>query len=228
MAGRALPPTSSFAADDGAADPALASALDACATGSGSVADVVAVLARARVLVPVVAVGEAGSASAGVVAVVAPDGRTALPVFSSVAALMAWRADARPVPVEGPRAAAAAATEGWDLLVVDPGAACVVVPRPAVRALATGTSWQPAVQGGRVRPAVRDAVLRALDGVAGLLTVDVLPGRRAEVAVVLGVRPGLAREQLDALVAAVSERLAAHASDDVDSLELRVSGGDAG
>ncbi len=208
MVGRELPPSSPFAGDDGAADPALAAAL--AAAGAGAPTAVVDALAAARVLVPVVAVaedadaspGEPGGpfheprhASAGVVAVATPDGRTALPVFSSVAALAAWRPDARPVPAEGPRAAAAALQEGWDLLVVDPGGPAVVLPRPAVVALATGTTWQPAVVGGAVRAQVHDAVVGALADLRAIATVRAEPGRRAEVAVVLGVRPGLSRAE---------------------------------
>lgn len=125
-------------------------------------------------------------------------------------------------------AAAAAAAQGRDLLVVDPGAAGVVVPRPAVAALASGVAWHPAVQAGRVSPEVAGTVTRALDGVVDLLAVEAVPGRRGEVAVLLTVRPGLSRAELDALVTGVCDRLVAQVSDFVDSLELRVSGGDAG
>lgn len=248
MAGRELPPTSRFAADDGAADPALAAALARHAAGEGTLADVVAALSTARVLVPVLAVedddadeadgvcagpaaaqpfAEARHASAGVVAVAAPDGRTALPVFSSVAAVAAWYPTARPMPAEGPRAAAAALGEGWDLLVVDPGgAATTVVPRPAVHALAAGRPWQPAVHDGVVAATVRDAVRRAAT-VPGVLDADVGPGRGAEVAVVLTIEPDLTRAALQRVLADVGAHLAADAevTAAVDSLELRpVSG----
>lgn len=250
MAGRELPPTSRFAADDGAADPALAEALVRRATGQGTVADVVVALAGARVLVPVLAVehddaGEAGEvddapdhdcaaaaaepfaearhASAGVVAVAAPDGRTALPVFSSVAALTAWHPTARPMPAEGPRAAAAALGEGWDLLVVDPGGATTaVVPRPAVHALAAGRAWEPAVRDGVVAATVRDAV-RQVARVPGVLDANAAPGRGAEVAVVLTLQPGLTRAALERVLADVGAHLAAdgEVTAAVDSIELR-------
>ena len=154
----------------------------------------------------------------------APDGRTALPVFSCVAALAAWRPDARPVPAEGPRAAAAALQEGWELLVVDPGGASVVVPRPAVVALATGAAWLPAVAAGEVRAEVRDAVAQALDGLPEVRGIALQPSGRAEVAVVLTLVPGLSRQALDAVLRAVGSRLAASVGDVVDSLELRISG----
>lgn len=237
MAGRELPPTSPFAHDDGSADRVLADALMALAAGTGSLPDVVGALAAARVLVPVIALeedatvpgegpfAEARHAAAGVVAVAAPDGRTALPVFTSVSTLATWRPDARPMPAEGPRAAAAALQEGWGLLVLDPGPGAVVVPRPAVVALATGATWRPAVVAGVVRNEVRDAVLRAVGGTGHVREVGVRPGGRAEVAVVLTLAPGLRQAELDAVLAAVGERLATATEvvDAVDSLELRVS-----
>lgn len=187
MTGRELPPTSAFAGDDGSADASVAAALAARATGSGSVAAVVAALAGSRVLVPVLAeLDSAGTvevgghthtvekeASAGIVALQAPDGRTALPVFSSVATMSAWRQDARPVPTEIARAALSAVEEGWELLVLDPGGpTTVLLPRPAVWALAQQQEWQPAVAdegagpavAGEVRAALRDAVRAALAG----------------------------------------------------------------
>lgn len=250
--GRALPPTSRFADDDGSADPRLAAALAALAAARTSedgpdgvasgpaaraaLADVVTALADARVLVPVVAALEAAGstdagltidkeASTGVVALRAPDGRTALPVFSGTAALDSWRPGTRPVPAEGPRAAASALAEGWELLVVDPGGpVTAVVPRPAVTALATGQPWRPAVAGGAVRAEVATAVERAVTGVAAVRAATAEPGRRAEVAVVVHLPPGLDRAALDAVLAAVNARLAGEEvlARQVDSLEVRV------
>lgn len=180
MTGRELPPTSAFAGDDGSADPGLAAVLADHAEGRAGVPEVVAALAGTRVLVPVLAEAEATEvvhghtvdreASAGIVALQAPDGRTALPVFSSVAAMTAWRADARPVPSEIARAALSAVEEGWELLVLDPGGpVTVLVPRPAVWALAQQTDWAPAVTGTgaerTVAADVRDAVQEAITAV---------------------------------------------------------------
>lgn len=233
--GRELPPTSAFSDDDGAADAGLAAALARQRGGEGSVEEVVAALATARVLVPVLAeagrtpVGEHGlpvdrEASTGIVAVRSPDGRTALPVFSSTAAMAAWHRTARPVPAEGPRAAAAALQEGWEVLVVDPPVAPVVVPRPAVHALATGAPWVPAVRDGVVRAELGDAVTRAATAVPAVRAARAEPGRRAEVAVVLGVVPGLSRAGLGQVLHQVNARLAADGlvAGAVDSLELRV------
>jgi len=240
--GRALPPSSAFAGDDGSADPDLAAALAEYAPqGAGVVAGpalgpVVEALARARVLVPVVAgleaseVTEAGlhvdkEASAAVVALQAPDGRTALPVFTSVDAMARWRADARPVAAEAARAATSAIQEGWEVLVLDPaGPVPVVVPRTAVRALARGARWTPAAHSGAVDVRVRDAVAR-LTEVEHVRSADAEPGRTAEVAVVLGLRAGLGRRALDRVIAQVNARLAADpvVVERVDSIELRVT-----
>ncbi|GHS86700.1 hypothetical protein AGMMS50218_07070 [Actinomycetota bacterium] len=261
MAGRELPPSSPFAADDGSAPAAVASALERFGRGAARVADVVTALAGTRVLVPVLASLDSAEtllvagtlhtvekeASAGIVALRAPDGRTALPVFSSVAAMTAWRPDARPVPSDIARAALSAVSEGWELMVLDPGGpVTVLVPRPAVWALAQQQTWVPAVVEGPdgpvvaddVRAAVRRAVLAGVDtavrGVAPataghgpVLGVDAVPGRRAEVAVTLTLAPGLDRATLDDLLRRAGEALAADevATARIDSLEMRVLSG---
>nr|WP_297422632.1 SseB family protein [uncultured Actinotalea sp.] len=236
MTGRALPPTSAFAGDDGSADPALDAALAGLRDGRTVLPDVVAALAGARVLVPVLAEVEASAttasglhvdkeASTGVVALATPDGRTALPVFTSTTSLAAWRADARPVPAEGPRAAAAALQEGWEVLVVDPGGpVTVLVPRTAVRALALGERWRPAVVDGAVVEEVRAAVAVALEQVPQVRAADAVPGDRAEVAVVVALAPGLDRDALDRVLRQVGSTLAAEevVAARVDSLEMRV------
>lgn len=260
---RELPPTSAFAGDDGSCDPRLADALRALGDGRGSLAGVVAALAGTRVLVPVLAELEAADvvehgghqhtvdkeASAGIVALQAPDGRTALPVFSSVAAMQAWRPDARPVPTDVARAALSAVEERWELLVLDPGGpVTVLVPRPAVWALAQQREWVPAVRralgaGGagpsgaaeptgatddrEVDPDVRAALRAALGAVPEVLGVDARPGRRAEVAVLLRLVPGLDRARLDGVLGRVNAALAADETVTlrVDSLELRLLAG---
>jgi hypothetical protein len=196
-------------------------------------------LAGVRVLVPVVARAEgparggsgehaqAGDShgSAGIVAIRTPDGRTALPVFSSVATMSAWRGDARPVPAEASRAALSAVEEGWEVMVLDPaGPAPVLIPRPAVWALAQQEEWVPAVVADVVEPTVAEAVAGALATIREVVDVQVTPGGRAEVAVVLTLRAGLRQAQLDVVLERVGAALAAQAliSQRVDSLELRL------
>ena len=101
--------------DRGEADPRLTAALR-----SGDAARVGVVLLEVRVLVPVVALGdESTSAEMAIPRLVGHDGRHALPVFSGYDSLRAWRPDARPVPMSGEQAVAAALGEGFAAVVVD-------------------------------------------------------------------------------------------------------------
>ncbi len=230
--GKSLPPTSAFAGDDGRPDPGLVTALEDWSAGRGGLDRVVSAMATARLLVPVLAhevpdgaIGADGEreASTAVVALQTPDGRTALPVFSGVGSLAAWKADARPVPAEAPRAAASALAEGWSLLVLDPGGpVTVLLPRPAVQALAAGLEWTPAVRDGVVRPEVAEAITRVVGAAAHVRSVRVEPGQRSEVTVVVGLAPGLDRAGLTAVLEEVNTRLAADPLvAQADTLELR-------
>jgi hypothetical protein len=101
--------------DAGVPDPRLVAGLAAGDAGTVRVA-----LLSARLLVPVVAMGEESTgAEMAVPGLVGADGRRALPVFSGVEALAAWRSDARPVPMPGAQAVAAAQDEGYAALVLD-------------------------------------------------------------------------------------------------------------
>ncbi len=116
--------------DSGAADPALATALAAYAGDQAREPDVLAALAEARLLVPVVAeLGEAEAGADGLVrekssdmaAVLmrGADGRTALLAFTSLDAMHRWDPDARPVPVPAQVAAHAALQDGAEALLID-------------------------------------------------------------------------------------------------------------
>ncbi|MBF4163056.1 SseB family protein [Nocardioides acrostichi] len=151
---------SGFPGDLGAADPALERALADYhrAPGADAHARVVAALASARLLVPVVAVlGESEVDAAGLVSdkssemaavlLTGRDGRRALLAFSGMTPLRAWRADARPVPVTARDAARSALQEGADALVVDvAGPALLVVERADLEGLAR--DWQVAWMDG--------------------------------------------------------------------------------
>ncbi len=168
------------------------------------------------------------SADMALVTLTAPDGRQALPVFSGTQALSAWDARARPVPVATRRAALSAVEEGCQLLVVDPAGAAVVVPRPALWALAQGEVWLASPR----HPDVAAAVHGAVAGEPAVVSARTEPGTRpggggAELVVVLAVRPGLDRPGVDALVQRVSAALAAHeaVAERVDSITLRLETG---
>jgi hypothetical protein len=109
--------------DTGGVDPLLAAALTA-----GDDAVIRSTLLEARVLVPIVAAGEESTgAEMAAPRLIGADGRHALPVFSCYEALRAWRADARPVPMPGAQAVAAALAEGYAAIVLD-----VAGPQPRV------------------------------------------------------------------------------------------------
>jgi hypothetical protein len=119
-----IPGTTAASPDDrGGTDPQLAEAL------AGRDPLVIArAIVDARLLVPVAAQPAAqGDAEMAVPALVDDTGRRALPVFSSVDALRAWRPDARPVPMPGRRVLAGAVAEGYDAVVLD-----VAGPQPVV------------------------------------------------------------------------------------------------
>lgn len=148
-------PLHNFDSDDGLADPGYLAAIDALIAGTGTEQQVHAALATARVFIAVVAqlaeggLGEHGftedkEADMALVTLTAPDGRTALPVFTTVENLQAWHAEARPVAVYAPRAALSAVTEEAQMLVIDPGAdVTFVLRRPGMWALAQQREWLP-------------------------------------------------------------------------------------
>jgi len=217
-AGRALGPQP-FAGDPGDADPALLAALTGHAAGEQSEQAVLAALASARLLVPVLAAageghplpdrvrGDAG-AEASIPLVAGPDGSTALPAFTSVAAMAAWDGAARPVPVESARAALSAVDEGCSAILIDPATAhAFVVRRPPLWALAQGRDWVPPHQDRAIAAAVA-AALGADPAIPGVVGVGLDAGRRAELAVVIRLVPGLDQAALAEGLAAVGERLA--------------------
>lgn len=142
--------------DDGRADPRLAEAIRRFRGGGLGVVEVLDAVRGARLLAPLIAVrGDEGVGAHGqlvdktqelsIVTVAGPDGRAVLPVFTSVDAMRAWNPDARPIPIEAPRVALAAASDGTPLIVLDPGSPTMfAIRRPAFRSLATGERWCPA------------------------------------------------------------------------------------
>ena len=248
-----------FEDDDGAADAGYRAALAALAAGTGDEAAVVASLATARVFVPILArLAEEGDAMAGqegsdhhggelhgdkqadmaLVTLQAPDGRTALPVFTSAAALAAWHAEARPVAVYAARAALSAVAEGAELLVLDPGsAATFVVRRPAVWALARQHGWTPSYSD----PAVAEAVGTAAAGLPALRRVEIQPGGGVasaqagggqlpgggagpELRMVLYLEDGLDAAAVQSLVAGLNDALARNETfaERVDSIDIKL------
>lgn len=123
---------------------------------------------------------------AAALAVRAPDGRRALPVFTSAEAVRAWRRDVRPVPVAARRAARVAAAVADMLWVLDPGTRDLCLPRPAVLALSEGREWVPAWRNDVVQAQIR----ARLEPVKGVRSVFFEPGASAELRVLVGVEAG--------------------------------------
>ena len=152
-------PDPGFAGDHGEPGAALAAALAAYVTGSGSHVDALAAVRDSRLLVPVVAVlGEVEVDEQGLahdktsdmatVLLQGADGRMALLAFSGMPALQAWDPGARPVPVTARTAAQAALQDGAAAIVVDvAGPATFVVEGQDLKGLAQG--WTLARVGGR-------------------------------------------------------------------------------
>ncbi|MBG6083758.1 SseB family protein [Zhihengliuella flava] len=177
-------PLHQFDGDDGSVDTAYAEAMTALRQRSGAEEDIIRALSTARVFVPVVATaaetveGEHGvaadkEADMALVTLKAPDGRMALPVFTSVGTLQNWHPEARPVAVFAPRAALSAVQEKAELLVVDPGAEVTfVVRRPAMWALAQQREWTPSYRD----EALTGHVLHFVEKEPNLVRVALSPG----------------------------------------------------
>jgi hypothetical protein len=236
-AGRSFQP-SPFAGDDGSADPALLAALTAFRAGGGDQVAIVDAYRTARLLIPLVAEkGDEGVGPTGltvdktqelsIVTVAAPDGRRVLPVFTSVQAMTAWDATARPVPADGVRTALAAADDDTDLIIIDPASATeFILRRPAVWAIGRGIPWEPSFLSPEVVAGLTDSVASEL----AVIDVAVAPGdpdarmRGPELVVVLTLMSGLDQAELDAVLARLAKRWA---SDEriavlVDSLTVRL------
>jgi len=243
-----------FEDDDGTADAGYLAAVAALQSAGGDEAAVVASLAAARVFVPIVAqLAEEGEAAAtpnghsvhgdkqadmALVTLKAPDGRTAMPVFTSAAALEAWYPQARPVAVYAARAALSAVAEGAELLVLDPGSEYTfVVRRPAVWALAQQRDWVPSyadpelaeamAQATAGYPAVRRVELRPGGGVASATaTGAVVPGGGPgpELRVVLFLEVGLDASGVQTVVAGLNSDWSRNAvfAERVDSIEVKL------
>ncbi len=234
-AGRHFEPNAN-AHDDGSAPPLLLEAIANFRNGSSGESDVVEAFRHSRLLVPLLAaLGEVGlddrgrtidkSQELSIVTVEGPDGRTVLPVFSSVAAMSVWNPVARPVPVAAPRVAAAAASEGTDLVVLDPTSETeFAVRRPALWSIVKDEKWVPSFRSVDVarafaasvvdEPVVVGVQLSAGDPQARL--------RGPELIVSITLAAGLGESDLDALLSRLSARWSTSEviARQVDSLEI--------
>lgn len=159
-------PDSGFGADDGSVPSGVTAALAAYDADGSTYAETLAVLQRARLLVPVVAVaGDVEVDDQGLahdktsdmatVLLTGKDGRIALLAFTGMEPLRAWDPQARPVPVRTALAARSAVQDGAQALVIDvAGPTRFVIEGDDLTAVAAG--WTLARVGERtawIRPA---------------------------------------------------------------------------
>ena len=215
--GRTLTSTG-FDGDVGAADTNLLAALE-------HVQDetlLMRAVAHARLLVPIVAAPSEvddsvelmveqfalnSATDMAVVTLTAPDGQRALPVFSSLAALSAWDATARPSPVASSRAAQAAVSERCDVMLLDLGSGHERVLRPSmVWALAQQRDWIPAHTDPFVAQALSRATADEEDVIDCVGEGD--PAGAGILRVVLSLRAGLNADRVQALATRIGEQIA--------------------
>ena len=217
--GRTLSGTG-FDGDTGAADPGVLEALAARAATPSVEHDerlmrrvtsarwIVALVAAPTQVEDVAGLVVEKTTDLAVVTLTAPDGRRALPVFTSAAALAAWDTGARPVPVTAARAAQAAVAEGCEVVVIDVGSVGATELRPSmVWALSQGREWAPAHLDPFVARSVSGAVAAEQSVMEHRLTEGTPPGSGV-LRVVLGLVPGLRQTDVEALATRVAERLA--------------------
>jgi hypothetical protein len=139
--------------ETGAADPAVAATLAAYAAGDVSEHEALTALADSRLLVPVVAmlteaaesttpagraVKSEKSSEMALPTLIGTDGRAAVPGFTSMSAMTAWRPDARPVPAPAMGVCQAALEQGWAVVIDVAGPVRLAVDGARLRALAAG------------------------------------------------------------------------------------------
>jgi hypothetical protein len=225
--------------DDGSAPERLIEALRRFRSRELGESEVVDALRESRLLIPLVAhLGESGhnehgqlvdkSQELSIVTVAGPDGRTVLPVFTSVAAMSAWNPRARPVPADAVRVALAAASEHTDLVVLDPTSITeFVLRRPALWAIAQSKGWIPSY----LDEDVLSEFLAAAEPETAVVAVQLAPGdpdarlAGAELLVHLSLVDGLDREALDGLLARLQQRWSASEiiAVRVDSLRVQLA-----
>lgn len=222
--------------DDGKPDSRVAEVLKQLNVRRATVDDLLAVLPGTRLLAPLLAhVGEVGVGAHGqkvdkradlsIVAVATPDGATAIPAFTDVSAMLAWRQEARPVPVEVEKLALAAVGEGHTRVVLNPATDRVALRRPQLKALAMGQMWINPSKNPDLLQSV-ESVLSAVPEVTAHQVNSADPFgtlESAELEIALTLVPGMPRPELELLMG----RLAGEISQlptfaEVDSLKFRV------
>ncbi len=223
------------AGDDGRTPPPVAEAISLFRDGTGSLTALLTALADSRALIPLVTragdefdpnhpVLEDKVQELAVVTVAGPNGENVLPAFTSVEAMRAWNQAARPIPIEFRRVCLAAAADGAERVVVNPGTDQVVVRRPQVWAIAQGKPVVVPWESDTVAGAVRDALL----GIDDVVDIALYPGdptasgNGTHTLVILGIRVGLGEDAVSDRLNAVRShpRLSEILSDSSESIHI--------
>jgi hypothetical protein len=189
-----------------------------------------------RLLVPLIAeIGESGigphgqavdkSADLAIVAVSTPDDRTAIPAFTSVADMLSWKPEARPVPVSINKLCVATVGEGHTRVIINPATHARALRRTELAALAQDLEIIDAVSG----PEVKQVIAHAVKGVRDVVMAGVSAGDpearlvAEEIIIEVGMRPGLTAEDLEnALISFVAHLRAGDLDDFADSFKLKI------
>ena len=234
--GREFQPNA-HAGDNGETPAHVAAALLAFRDGSGSFTELASALAESRALIPLVThagddfdaehpVMEDKVQELAVVTLAGPNGEKVFPAFTSVEAMRAWNADARPIPIELRRVCLAAAGEGADRVVVNPSTDQIVLRRPLVWTIAQGHPVVMAWESKGLLAELREAMY----GIDNVLSVDLAPGDAGatgngpELRLVISLPGGLDDSALKALLAAVHQAAAASETlvNAADSVEIQL------
>jgi hypothetical protein len=235
--GREFQPNA-HAGDDGITPESVAAAILAFRDGTGSLTELAAALAESRALIPLITragddfdadnpVMEDKVQELAVVTLAGPNGEAVYPAFTSVEAMRAWNSDARPIPIELRRVCLAAAGEGADRVVINPGTDQIVLRRPVVWAIAQGNPYIAPWDSPEFVAATR-ALLADIDSVLDVSVGAGDPtatGAGPDVILLLGLIDGLDAEQVHSLTAAVHERVSSNELfvNLVDSLAVTLS-----
>jgi hypothetical protein len=199
---------------------------------------VIEAVAESRFLAPLVAeAGDIGFTDEGLkvektqelalVYVGGPNGEKAVPIFSNVAAMMAWNSDARPIPVNGLRVAAAVLHDDGGMVVIDAGSETeLAINTKTLEAMVSERPWVPA----HIDPDVVAAFKNSADGqvfVRGIRLLAGDPDARGienELVVQISLVPNLAQDQMVQQIEQLSNRwmLADVIAERVNSMTVQV------
>lgn len=234
--GREFQPNA-HAGDDGTTPESVAAAILAFRGGTGSLTELAAALAESRALIPLITragddfdadnpVMEDKVQELAVVTLAGPNGTTAYPAFTSVEAMRAWNSDARPIPIELRRVCLAAAGEGADRVVINPGTDQIVLRRPVVWAIAQGNPFLGAWESRELLAELKTA-LADLDAVLAVAFEPGDPtatGNGPDLRIVITLPAGLDEPAVKAVLAQIQRHVAASETltSAADSVEIQL------